>query len=144
MSNYQTIKVQQAQKLAKAIQHLEYSYSKVVRLATTVAVLGDEELEVWESFAARFSRVVDLFLKRYLRTCVLLTDPGFEGTLRDFINYGEKLGIIENPEEWMALRELRNITVHDYTEEELHLFFERIRQYCPRLLDLKRLLKIAG
>jgi hypothetical protein len=123
-------------KLKKALKHLEYSYNKILKLSTQVEILDDEALETWESFAARFSRVADIFLTRYLRTCVLINDPGFSGSLRDFVNQGEKLGIIDNADSWMSIRELRNINSHDYSEHDLSEFFIRLRQEAPKLLKI--------
>jgi len=102
-----------------------------------VQTWDEETLETWESFSARFSRVVDLFLSRYLRTLVLKSDPGFNGTLRDLVNEGEKLKIVDDARAWMALRELRNISANDYTEEALAQFFLNLKTECPRLLALK-------
>lgn len=130
----------QTRKLLKALDYLEYSYNKVLSLSTKVEQLDPESLEIWESFAARFSRVSDIFLSRYLRTRVLLNDPGFAGTLRDFLNQAEKMGILERAEDWMGIRELRNITAHDYSEEDLGQFFHILRQEYPKLLAIRKLL----
>jgi hypothetical protein len=126
-----------ARKLKKALKHLDYSYNKILKLSDKVEILDDEDLETWESFAARFSRVVDIFLTRYLRAFILMNDPGFNGSLRDFVNQGEKLGIIDNADSWMSLRELRNISAHDYSERDLGEFFSRLKQECPKLLNIK-------
>ncbi len=83
-----------AKKLKKALEHLRYSHNKVRRLPADSSKLDEEQLETWESFAARFARVVDLFLTKYLRAVVLQDDPGFEGSLRDFVNQAEKIGLI--------------------------------------------------
>jgi hypothetical protein len=136
-SQYQELLETQKRKLKKAIEHLEYSYQKVLKLSEDAALLDEEGLETWESFAARFARVTELFLVQYLRTCVLITDPGFSGSLRDFINQGEKLHFIDNAQSWLAIRELRNITAHDYSEKDLTAFFRRLKQECPRLLQIK-------
>lgn len=128
----------QKNKLIKAIGHLDYSYAKVLKLPTELAQLDEETLETWESFAARFSRVADLFLTKYLRACILLQDPGFSGTFRDMLNQGEKLSIVDNIEPWMAIRELRNISAHEYTDKDLSAFFNRLREETPRLLALKQ------
>lgn len=130
----------QKRKLLKALEHLAYSYKKVISLPTQIASLDEESLEVWESFAARFSRVADIFLTKYLRSLVLANDPGFNGTLRDFVNYAEKLKIIDNADSWMSIRELRNITAHDYSEKDLEQFFSILRRECPRLLKIKEIL----
>ena len=41
----------------------------------------------------------------------------------------------------MALRELRNITAHEYTEEELADFFIRSRNATAEVLGIERLIK---
>lgn len=130
----------QKRKLIKALDHLDYSYKKTTHLSTDVETLDEESLEIWESFAARFSRVADIFLARYLRTLVLIDDPGFTGSLRDYINQAEKLAIIDDTESWMAIRELRNITAHDYSEKDLAAFFARLRLECPKLLTIRKIL----
>lgn len=140
MSSIEELQAIQKRKLNKAISHLEYSYHKVKQLPCDVANLDDETLETWESFSARFSRVADIFLTRYLRTLVLIHDPGFSGSLRDFVNQGEKLGVIEDVPAWMAIRELRNISAHDYSEKDLSQFFKRLLTECPRLLAIKKIL----
>ncbi len=130
----------QNNKLLKALAHLEYSYKKIAKLPEDVSKLDEETLETWESFCARFSRVVDLFLTKYIRTAVLLNDPGFSGTLRDFVNQAEKLNLHDDTEHWMAIRELRNISAHEYTEKDLSLFFKQLKKECPFLLTIKKVL----
>lgn len=134
---YDDILENQKNKLLKAIQHLEYSYNKVLKLPVEISELDEESLETWESFAARFCRVSDIFLAKYLKTTVLLNDPGFTGTLRDFMNQAEKIRLIEDVEAWMAIRELRNISAHDYTDKDLALFFKKLREETPQLLAIK-------
>ena len=124
-------------KLLKAFTHLEYSYNKVLKLSENPALLDEESMETWEGFAARFSRVVDLALTKFLRAFVLVNDPGFSGSLRDFVDQGEKLGFIDDSDAWMEIRGLRNITAHDYTEEELEQFFKNLKSATPRVFSLK-------
>lgn len=128
---------QYKQHLLKALGHLEYSYSKVQKLPTKPVSLDDETLETWESFTARFSRVVDLFLTKYVRARVLEDDPGFDGSLRDFVDQGEKLGLIDNADQWMEYRGFRNSIAHDYQEDELQQFLESIRSCCPKVLAIR-------
>jgi hypothetical protein len=137
MTKLEALQETQVRKLLKALKHLSYSYEKVKKLSTDVAELDDETLETWESFAARFSRVSDMFLTRYLRSKVLLTDPGFSGSLRDFLNQAEKLDMIEGADTWMSIRELRNISAHDYSEQDLSAFFNRLLEECPSLLAIQ-------
>lgn len=129
-------KINYTRKLKKALMHLSYSYQKILLLPTNPEVLDDETLETWEGFSARFARVVDLFITRYLRTLILIEDPGFNGTVRDILFFAEKKHWIEKAEDWLAVRELRNISAHDYTEKELGDFFQKIKHHTPQLLQL--------
>jgi len=128
---------QQQEKLQKALAHLEFSYKKVKAMSSDLKNLDDESLEIWESFAIRFARVVDMYLTRYLRTRALIEDPGFNGSLRDFVNFSEKMGWLDDANRWMTLRELRNVIAHDYSEKDLGQFYSQLRDNCPLLLEIK-------
>src|SRR4051812_32183203 len=104
--------------ILKGIEHLTYSFRKIQGLSSDPSILSTQDLESWEGFVARFARVSDIFLAKYLRTYVLKGDPAFRGSLRDFVNQAEKLGLVEDVEQWMVIRELRNITAHEYSEKE--------------------------
>lgn len=54
------------------------------------------------------------------------------------VNQGEKFGIIDDADAWMSIRELRNITAHDYSEKDLSFYFEQLRRECPRLLNINK------
>lgn len=126
-------------KLEKAIKHLEYSFMKLQNLDDKLNLENDEILETWESFAARFSRVADIFLMRYIRSKILLEDPAFNGTFRDHLNQAEKLNIIESAQAWLAIRELRNVTAHEYNEDNLLEFYKKLETETPKLLALREL-----
>ena len=67
----------------------------------------------------------------------IIQDPGFTGSFRDFLNQAEKLHLVDDVELWMSIRELRNISAHDYTDKDLTLFFKRLQQETPLLIALK-------
>lgn len=140
MSDLGAQKLIQQEKLKKALKHLDYSYKKITSLPVEVEKLDEETLETWESFAARFARASDIFLSRYVRTLVLLEDPGFSGTMRDFLNVAEKKGFVENAKEWLVIRELRNINAHEYSDKDMGAFFNRLKEECPMLLGLVKAL----
>ena len=127
-----------AGKIVKALARLEYSHKKVEKISPND--LSDESLEVWESYSARLARVVDLFLTKYLKARVLQEDPAFEGTLRDFCNFGEKMKLVDSAEAWVMLRELRNTTAHDYEDEDLAGFYQRLKNEAGRVLKLRDIL----
>jgi hypothetical protein len=123
-------------KILKSLDHLDYSFKKAQKISPG-PTLSDAELETWESFAARLSRSVDLFLTKFLKLRIKKEDAGFDGSLRDYCNLAEKLGLIDNADNWMALRELRNSNVHDYEEDDLVKFHEALLLATPRVLSLR-------
>lgn len=127
--------------LFKGINHLSHSYQKVLKMTTDVEKLDIDQLEIWESFAARFARVSDIFLAKYVRTWVLQGDPAFRGSLRDFVDQAEKLGLIENADTWMEIRELRNASAHEYSEEKFSEDVQKMRNLTPILIALRDKLK---
>ncbi len=138
MVNPQDLK-NQLQKFKKDLQdalyYLEYSDKKVQSLPFQIEQLGPEELETWEAYTARFSRATDIFFQKYLRTKVLLSDPAFRGSFRDFLDEAEKQNIIKSTDKWMRIRSLRNTSAHEYTKEDLSELFEAIRKETPFVLS---------
>jgi hypothetical protein len=131
-------------KLSKALRHLEYSYQKILKLPEHLNQQDEESLEVWESFAARFSRASDLFLSRYIRALALYRDPGFEGTLRDYLNIAEKEGVITDSPTWLNIRQLRNKAAHEYNDQRLEEFYLELKEKAPLLLQLKKVIQHAS
>jgi len=140
MTDYQAMLEDTRTKLLKAIGHLEYSHEKIQHLPSSVEALDEEGLETWEGFSARFSRVSDIFIAKFLRTKIMLSDPGFRGSVRDVLNQAEKLDLIDSAEEWMVIRGIRNVVAHDYNDEEVEQFFQFLKAQCPRVLSIKALL----
>lgn len=127
-------------KLEKSLDHLEFSYQKVQTLTHEIANMDDEIMEVWESFTARFGRSADIFLNRYLRTFLMVQDPGYEGSLRDMLNKAEKMGLIDEVQLWLEIREIRNAAVHDYNDSSLSKIYLRIHELTPALLGLRQII----
>ena len=98
--------------------------------------MDEETLETWESFTARVSRTVDLFLTKYVRAIVLEEDPGFSGSVRDFADFAEKLGLIESSDQWMLFRGFRNVLVHEYEDDDLKQNLEDLRRLAPIVLNI--------
>ncbi len=137
MPDYAELKSSITDQLLKALEYLAYSYEKIQKLPDALDQLDAESLETWESFAARFSRVADIYLMKYVRYCILLDDPGFRGSFRDFMNRAEKLEYINDVEIWMTIRALRNLSVHEYADEDLTEYFRSLKKYTPKLLSIK-------
>lgn len=140
--NYPELLKQLSEKLHRALLHLEYSQQKTEKLPTNIASLSEEELAHWESLTARFSRVAELFLQRYLRTWVMIRDPGFSGSFRDYLNVAHKFGLVDSVEPWLKIREMRNRMSHEYEDLRLENLFEDVRRFTPMLLEIKQKLTV--
>jgi hypothetical protein len=123
--------------LKKALIHLEYSYKKSKNLTMIEKEMSEEDLETWEGFSSRFARVVDIYTTKYLKTCLLIEDPAFDGSYRDLLDMAEKMNLIESSDFYMKMREIRNIHSHDYREDKLILFLTDLKTYAPNLLKIK-------
>ncbi|MEI6805023.1 MAG: hypothetical protein WCK49_00770 [Myxococcaceae bacterium] len=88
--------------------------------------LDKETLEIWESFSARFARAADIFTSKYLRLYLEIEEPGFRGSMRDLLNKSEKLGLLDNADNWAEIRELKNMTAHEYSAAAFDLYMARL------------------
>lgn len=122
-----------------SLEYLEHSHKKIQSLSTELKDLNPETLETWESYVARFSRVTDIFLSKYIRTYILRLDPAFRAELRDFVDKAEKVGLISSADKWMVVRELRNKISHEYSRSDLKRTFEEVKEFTPFVMsELKK------
>jgi hypothetical protein len=125
--------------LAKALGHLEYSFTKSSRLLKN-SQLSEDDLEDLEGFGARFARASDIGVQKFLRLKAMEKDPGFRGGIIDILNQAEKFGWIASAADWARIRELRNVTAHEYTETETRELYAEILRLSPAVLALRALL----
>jgi hypothetical protein len=140
MVNTEDLEEKYKRYLKKAIVHLEFSIARCEKLPTHLSSCSEEDLEKWESFSSRFARVVDLYLTKLLRLQILKDDPGFDGTLKDQLNFAEKAGWVDSAELYLSFREYRNIQAHDYTEHSFEIFVKGLLKNAPELLKLKKVI----
>ena len=140
MADYQTILLDHKNALLKSLSYLKYSYQKVQPLSMQLKDADPELLEAWEGFVARFARVTDIFVMKYLRIRILLDSPDFRGTLRDLLNQAEKMNLIEDARQWMRIRDLRNQATHEYSEKELEPYLQEIKDLTPAVLAIEKVL----
>ncbi len=127
--------------LLGALQHLKYSYGKVLKMSTDLTALSSEDLESWEGFASRWARVSDIFIAKIMRARVLLGDPAFRGEMRDFVDQAEKIGLIDDADLWMKIREIRNQVAHEYLLKGVAPLLNQMRDLAPILLSIEGKLK---
>ncbi len=140
MTDYQKLLEEHKAAIQKALEYLKYSYQKIQLLPTDLHDADPELLETWESFVARFSRVTDIFMMKYIRVRILIDDPGFEGSFTDHLNRAEKLGLVQDAHQWREIRNLRNQATHEYSSEELEPYLKQIKEYIPIIFDIEKII----
>lgn len=131
-------------KLVKSLSYLEYTYGRVGGLSTKLSELAPEELERWDGMATRFARSSDLFLSKYVKAAVKKDHPAFDGSFRDFLHRAEKLKLIDDVAQWLDIRDLRNVAMHEYSEGDLEKILVKFLQHTPTLLALRARLANAA
>ncbi len=129
-------------KIIKSLNYLEFTYTRVSNIDRDPKVLSEEQMELWDSFAIRFARTSDLFLSKFIKAIVKRDDPAFDGGFRDYLYQCEKLGVLEDIPMWLEIRNLRNIAVHEYSDEDLKEIFKKLLDYSAHLFQLRS--KLAG
>lgn len=129
-------------KIVKSLNRLEYSYARVLKFPTNPENLTEEHYEAWDGFSTRFSRTADIFLSKYIKAAITEDDPGFDGKFHDYLNRAQKIGLIDNIDDWLDIRSLRNVIVHEYTDDDLEKIFQKMLKYTPLLTGLRK--KLAG
>lgn len=130
-------------KIVQSLKYLEYSYNRTRQMPLQPSKMSDSELEAWDSFTARFARTSDIFLSKYIKAYISADDPAFEGGFVDQLKRAEKLGLLSDVAMWMEIRELRNATVHEYSDQDLEKIFEKIRRFSSHLFELRTKLPYA-
>ena len=92
-----------------------------------------DELDVLETLTSRFARVSDILIKKIFRVIEAI-DLEEKGTIRDLINQAEKKLLISSADEFIKIRELRNLIAHEYQEEDLSSIFQQVISLTPTIL----------
>lgn len=83
-----------------------------------LASLTDAEIQSLDQFVLRFGKLQDAIGARLLPSVLLyLQEPYEDRPMLDKLHRLEKLGYIEDSEQWQALRMLRNRFAHEYPDD---------------------------
>lgn len=95
----------------------------------------EEEYDAFETLASRYSRALDLIVRKVLRTIDLVE---FEqpGTLIDTVNRAERRGFVNSVSDLRIMTDLRNEIAHDYIKAELVETFKSILHQTPKVIAL--------
>ena len=115
----------------KAEDVLRYSYGKID--PSQLGVSKDPDfLETQEAMAARFARLEDILIKKVFRAIAGVEFVDIQRFL-DLLNLMEKLRIIDSAVQWIEMKELRNIIVHEYEFDDLLALYRKVYQFTPVL-----------
>lgn len=93
-----------------------------------------DELESIEAFTSRFARTADILTQRMFRLIDEL-DLDSEGTVRDRINRAEKKELIEQADDFVEIRKLRNTIAHEYQPNAPEKIYADVLKSTPHLFD---------
>lgn len=115
----------------KALVHLQNS-SINCREIGLKQDYSEDELEKWEAFTARYSRLSDMVTQKIMNS-ILLIEGGNTGSLLDKANFAEKKNWVEKAEDFRQLRLLRNYIAHEYIKQNTNEIFELVVNNHSRL-----------
>ena len=117
------------EELDKSLSYLRVSYERCKSI--DFDSLGEDELIELEALSGRFARTCDILTAKVIRTLLfyLREEPK---TLIDTANFLEKLGIAK-ANEILRIKDLRNLVVHEYKEEEIKNVWKEIISAVPTL-----------
>jgi hypothetical protein len=118
--------------LDKSIVALSHSYKKCTEIANPSAEYSLDEQESFEALASRFARSSDLLTQKVLKTFFVLLQEDIK-TVIDGANLLEKLVIIDNADDLLNIRAIRNQIAHDYIKNDLQEFYKEIIEFTPML-----------
>jgi hypothetical protein len=89
-----------------------------------------------DAFVTRFGRLQDTLGDKLLPALLTAVD-GRSGPLIDNLNRLARLGWLDNPADWLQVRRLRNMMVHDYVEDPMVLCdaLNEAHRAVPMLID---------
>ena len=119
--------------LESSVKLLEYSLLKYKPFDPTV-VYSYEDLEYYDSLSFRFEKVVEMFLS-FFKSLEIYLYGDLSQTIRQRLQRIEKLGIINNLEDYMEAKLLRNKVVHAYLPEKLEKIYETIAKLSSIFLQ---------
>ena len=119
--------------LEKALETLRYSYVKCKKI-TGKDKLNAEDQESFEALTSRFARTADILTQKVLKSLFALIHER-PRTFLDAANLLEKIEIVENAENIINIRELRNQIAHEYVIDDLHELFADVLRF---VLELER------
>ncbi|GIV29701.1 MAG: hypothetical protein KatS3mg028_0767 [Bacteroidia bacterium] len=120
--------------LREALRYLNESYHRCLKIDIgSKFPLSDDELIELEALSARFSRCVDIILKKIFRYMDELELENNKNII-DRIQSAEKRELISSDKDWFDIRNLRNYIAHEYSSMNFRDTISEIIKYTPEVL----------
>ena len=122
-----------------AVKVLSESYSRCQGIIKKRKFSIDES-EKFEALTSRFARLSDILLQKVWRS-LFIAELEEDGTPRDRMNKAEKKGLIDDANEFIELRKLRNKIAHNYTLVNIRDTYKQVLIFAPILLEATQKLR---
>ncbi|MFC1822581.1 hypothetical protein ACFL9T_07725 [Thermodesulfobacteriota bacterium] len=126
--------------LDRTVKALAYSYDKC-RAIEKKKEYDLEEQESFEALTSRFARTSDILTQKVFKTLFLLLQEEIK-TIIDAANFLEKIEIINNADDILNIREIRNQIAHEYAETDLNTLFFDVLHFVPELMKMINNVKV--
>ena len=115
-------------------KNLEHSYHLCVKIGVKNKY-ADEELDLFENLATRFSRTLSFLINRLFKNLdiVELED---EGLLLEVLEKSRKRGIVETIDELKEMKILSDDLLQEYITKNLETLYKEVFIYTSNLLDI--------
>ena len=105
-------------------EHLQFAIKSLADIfpisAEKVANVNEQEFLLLELLTGRFAKLQDFLGAKLIDAFLDSAGEVTEGlTMIDKVNKLEKFGIIENSDEWLVMRQLRNHLSHEYPDQPI-------------------------
>ena len=98
---------------------------------------GDPDIsERLEAFVGRFGRLQDRVMDKLIPRLLGLAGESVASAI-DNLNKAERLGLVDSPDDWVSMRQLRNRLVHEYMDDatEFAGVLQQAIQLSVQLID---------
>ncbi len=121
------------------LEHLQQTDQRLFAQPWSVDTLVEKMRDIdfaerVDAFVARFGRLQDLLGDKYLPAWMHAMQET-TGAVLENLDRAEKLGLILSADQWVAVRKLRNLMVHEYLDriDTLHMALTKAHEQVPML-----------
>lgn len=124
MSDLPALRLRDAwQQCERHVHHLRHALGAIEPLlpmtAHSLKAMDDESVQDWDQLILRFTKLQDAMGTRLFPAALdVLQEPFEDRPMIDKLHRLEKLGYLDDVEQWHGLRVIRNRFAHDYPEDD--------------------------